>query len=147
MSKVVKKRNGLVMRGRQVATAIEDGGSEAPVAVKMLRSLANALERDMRVPRVAYPDRFMVEGNRGGSYILLSTENMPEGMVHLEVGETCIHTVDMDISVAALAIVLTVAKDTGFQKIVDEYCRLPQGVPEIRVEHDPPPRKEKTDDR
>lgn len=91
---------------------------------------------DRRQPRIAYPDTLEVEGNKGGSYVRLDRAGMPEGMVRLEVGETCVRTINQDISVAALAVILTVAKDIGFQKIVDEYCRSGNGTPIVSVEHD-----------
>jgi hypothetical protein len=79
---------------------------------------------------------FEVQGNRGGSYVRITS--IDNGMVHLEVGETCVVTVDQEISVAALAAVLTSAKDNDFQNVVDEYLSRGGGSPEIRVEHDLP---------
>lgn len=76
---------------------------------------------DRRPPRVAYPDTLTVEGNNGGSFVTLDKGGMPPGMVRLKVGETCVYTVDQEISVVALAAILTWCKDRGFQKIVDEY--------------------------
>lgn len=75
-----------------------------------------------------------VEGNRGGSYITLTETSI--GMVRLEVGETCVITVNQEISVAGLAAVLTYCKDRGFQQIIDEYLARGGGQPAISVEHD-----------
>lgn len=98
------------------------------------------------------PDWFEADGNRGGSFVRLSKvwnddfRAAKEGMVRLEVGETCIVTVQQDISVAGLAAILTRCKDVGFQKIVDEYLATPNagGCPRISVEHDLPPTSEAT---
>jgi hypothetical protein len=57
-------------------------------------------------------------------------------MVHLQVGETCIRTIDQQISVVALAAILTAAKDRGFQTVVDEYIGYSGGTPVMSVEHD-----------
>ena len=62
----------------------------------------------------------LIEGNNGGSYVEIT--NLGKGMCHLEVGETCVTTMDMPMSVSALAIILTSAKDYGFQRILDEYA-------------------------
>lgn len=63
--------------------------------------------------------RFEVQGNNGGSYVeIASLEN---GMCQLTVGETCVQTIDMPISVSALSAILTWAKDQGFQRILDHY--------------------------
>ena len=78
--------------------------------------------------------RLNVEGNRGGSYVTLT--ELPDGMVHLQVGETCVHTVDQKISVAALAAILTWARVRGFQEICDEYFAGGGGSPKVNVEHD-----------
>ena len=90
----------------------------------------------MKKPRAPEPKWIEVQGNHGGSFILLTETT--EGMVHLEIGETCVRTVDCDISVCALAIILTVAKDRGFQSIVDEYLASTggRGSPEVRVDRD-----------
>lgn len=85
-----------------------------------------------KLPTLPYSSE--VQGNRGGSYIRITP--IAEGMVHLEVGETCVVTVQQDISVAALAAILTFASDRGFQKIVDEYLSGGGGSPAISVEHD-----------
>jgi hypothetical protein len=79
--------------------------------------------------------RLNIEGNNGGSYVTI-TELKTKGMVHLEVGETCVHTVDQNISVSALAAILTWAKDEGFQKIVDSYLSRGGGSPAILVTED-----------
>lgn len=83
------------------------------------------------------PDSINVEGNNGGSYIFI--EATSEGMVRLEVGETCIKTVDMEISVTGLACILTRCKDIGFQKMLNDYFDSPgsRGSHEdIALEHD-----------
>lgn len=76
-----------------------------------------------------------VEGNNGGSYVRVT--EVREGMVRLEVGETCVVTVDQEISVAALAAILTHARDRGFQAVLDEYCGRGGGTPALRVDEDP----------
>ena len=73
-----------------------------------------------------------MEGSNGGSYIDIS-DAAEKGVVHLEVGETCVCTVDQEIGVAALAQILTWAKDYGFQKILDEYQANGGGSPSLRL--------------
>lgn len=88
-------------------------------------------------------NRCIVEGNNGGSFIELSdardTDYKPrEGMVHLKVGETCIHTIDQDISVCALAAILTWCKDQGFQNILEKYFGYDEyGVDKFTLDEDP----------
>lgn len=65
------------------------------------------------------PDEFEVEGNNGGSYVRITS--LGKGMCRIAVGETCVTTINMDMSVSALAAILTWANDRGFQKILDEY--------------------------
>lgn len=74
------------------------------------------------------------EGNRGGSFVAIT--GTTEGMVLLEVGESCVNTVCQEISVAALAAILTAAKDKGFQQVVDDYLALGGGQPVIHVHKD-----------
>lgn len=74
-----------------------------------------------------------VEGNNGGSYVRIE-ELEADGMVRLEVGETCVVTIDQEISVCALAAVLTWAKDLGFEEVLREYER---GGTFFSVEKDP----------
>jgi hypothetical protein len=88
-----------------------------------------------RTKSIPILDHFEVEGNNGGSYVLLTRSETP-GMVHLQVGETCIRTIDQQISVVALAAILTAAKDRGFQTVVDEYIGYSGGTPVMSVEHD-----------
>lgn len=93
------------------------------------------------------PDWFEAEGNRGGSIVRLEKvyekdfKTVKEGMVRLTVGETCVYTVKQEVSVAGLAVVLTYAKDQGFQKMIDAYMQTPGalGSPEISIDHDLPP--------
>lgn len=82
-------------------------------------------------------DECYAEGNKGGSYVRLRRSDT-EGMVHLEVGETCVHTVNQEISVVALAAILTAARNEGFQEVVNRYLGSPGGTgcPAIRVESD-----------
>jgi len=75
-----------------------------------------------------------IQGNRGGSYVRISV--ISEGMVHLSVGESCVTTIDQEISVAALAAVLTQCHDEGFQAVVDRYLERGGGSPIISVESD-----------
>lgn len=88
-------------------------------------------------PKHTCPNRVSVQGNNGGSYVELSDErDLPNGMAYLEVGETCVRTVAQPISVVALAMILTWAKDYGFQKIVDNYCQN-EGYENISVDGRP----------
>jgi hypothetical protein len=72
------------------------------------------------------------EGNNGGSYIKLQERR--EGVLYLEVGETCVVTVKMEIGTPALCCILTHAKDLGFQKLLDDYMRTPNGSPVFKLE-------------
>lgn len=65
------------------------------------------------------PNRFSAEGNNGGSFITLD-DTGKDGVVRLRVGNHCVITVDQEISVVALAQVLTSAKDRGFAAIMKE---------------------------
>lgn len=95
------------------------------------------------------PDWFEADGNRGGSFVRLSRvwgddfRTAKEGMVRLEVGETCIVTVQQNVSVVGLAAVLTYCKDQGFQQLIDAYMKTPHagGCPPISIEHDLPPKE------
>jgi hypothetical protein len=60
------------------------------------------------------PNRFSGEGNNGGSFVTID-ETGTDGVVRLRVGCHCVITVDQDISVVALAQILTTAKDEGFE--------------------------------
>lgn len=66
------------------------------------------------------PQSVEVEGNKGGSYIILRKSER-EGWCFLEVGETCVRTMSEEVPVAWLAVVLTIAKDKGFESIVRDY--------------------------
>ncbi len=117
-----------------------------------LRDLVRKLHKEKRRLKErlkqakASPEFFEEYGNRGGSYVRLAKvyrhdfKTVKEGIVHLEVGETCVVTVDREISVAGLAAVLTYAKEIGFQKMVDDYCAIGGGIPVISVDHDLPPK-------
>lgn len=92
----------------------------------------------------AEPRTLEVEGNNGGSYVRITEVRegivrlrVGEGIVHLRVGETCVVAVDQEISVAALAAVLTWARDRGFQATLDEYAAHGGGSPYLRVDVDP----------
>lgn len=99
--------------------------------------LRKALENLMyQVTRWVRDDEFTTDGNNGGSYVTIR-QTGTEGMVQLEVGETCVVTVDQRISVAALAAILTQAKDDGFQNVVDRYLQRGGGQPVISVSADP----------
>lgn len=80
-----------------------------------------------------------VQGGNGGSYVRIE-EAANEGMIHLQVGETCVITVNQFISVRALAVILTRAKDVGFEKLIDEYCLSPGGggVANVPIDQDMP---------
>lgn len=65
------------------------------------------------------PNRFSAEGNNGGSFVTLD-ETGKDGVVRLRVGNHCVQTVDQEISVVALAQVLTWAKDRGFRNIMKD---------------------------
>ena len=59
------------------------------------------------------PNIAEVEGARGGSYVRLAPGEK-EGMCRIEVGHSCVVTVDREIPVTWLAAVLTHAKDIGW---------------------------------
>lgn len=89
-----------------------------------------------QVTRWLRADELLVEGSNGGSYVRLR-QTGTEGMVELEVGETCVVTVSQHISTAALAAILTCSKDEGFQNVVDRYLSRGGGQPFISVDMDP----------
>lgn len=68
---------------------------------------------------------FQAEGNNGGSYVRLT--EIGEGMLHLEVGETCIRTIDQQISVTGLACILSRAKELGLEAMLNDYLRCARG--------------------
>lgn len=74
--------------------------------IKRERKQRLSLRKRVKELERAQPIYVEVEGNKGGSYVRLMKASA-EGMVHLEVGESCVVTVQQEISVAALAIVLT----------------------------------------
>lgn len=80
------------------------------------------------------PQVASVEGNNGGSYVTLRDDGR-EGFAYLEVGETCVRMVQAEISVVALAAILTWAKDYGFEKILNEYW--PDREPGWGIDQDP----------
>lgn len=94
------------------------------------------LEPQCRVQPVAkpYPEPRSIEvtGNNGGSYVRLT--EVGRGMAEIEVGETCVVTVNQKISVSALAAILTSAKDKGFQSILDDYSN--RGGTAFKVDED-----------
>ena len=115
--------------------------------VRKLRKQKARLKERLDIAK-ALPDHFEAEGNNGGSFVRISHARddkfrVIEGMVRLEVGETCIVTVQQDISVVGLAAILTRCKDIGFQKVVDEYLGTTAagGCPKISVDHDLPPKR------
>lgn len=59
------------------------------------------------------PNRAAVDGARGGSYVTLETSEN-EGMCILEVGHSCVRTVQKEIPVTWLAAILTHASDHGW---------------------------------
>lgn len=65
------------------------------------------------------PNRFAGEGNNGGSFVTID-ETGRDGVVRLRVGNHCVITIDQEISVVALAQILTGAKDIGFAKMMKE---------------------------
>lgn len=73
-----------------------------------------------RYNRYTDPQSCHVEGNNGGSYVRLVESNKP-GHCLLEVGESCVTTIDEEIPVALLACVLTVCKDEGFLAVLHRY--------------------------
>ena len=92
---------------------------------------------------LASPDWFEAEGNKGGSIVRIQrvhrkvgkTWEKAEGIVHLTIGDTCLFTIDQDISVAALAAILTWTKDQGFEAILKKHCGR-DGVPLFRIDQD-----------
>ena len=82
--------------------------------------------------------RFSVEleGGNGGSYVRVSPE--ANGMLYLEVGESCVVTVKQKMSVRALAAILTHAHDIGFEKFIEDYLRKGGGQAAIPIDRDLP---------
>lgn len=80
------------------------------------------------------PQSCSADGNNGGSYVTLRDDGR-EGFVWLDVGETCVTTIRREISVVALAAILTWAKDYGFERILDEYW--PDKEPGWALDQDP----------
>lgn len=115
--------------------------------VRKLRKEKRRLKERLKKAQQS-PDFFFADGNRGGSYVRLAKvykhdfKTVKEGIVHLEVGETCVVTVDREISVVGLAAILTYAKEVGFQKMVDDYLAIGGGSPIISVDHDLPPKSD-----
>lgn len=72
----------------------------------------------------------LVEGNKGGSYIQI--DEIQEGIIRLQVGESCVHTIDTEISVVALAAILTAVHDgsggRGFVEFLRENWHSPEWV-------------------
>lgn len=87
-----------------------------------------------------------VQGGNGGSFVAIEEES-DEGMVRLRVGETCVVTIDRRISVRALAVILTRAKDIGFEKLINDYCHSPGGggVANVPLDQDKPKGKQNAD--
>lgn len=70
------------------------------------------------------PTSFEVQGARGGSFVRLSrTDN--EERVHVEVGHSCVITVNQEIPVTWLAAVLTHAKYIGFSSAMGDREQFP----------------------
>ena len=92
------------------------------------------------MPRKAHPPirAIEVEGNNGGSYVRI--EEVREGVVELSVGETCVTTVKQEISVVALAGILTRARDIGFRKMLQELDWSPE-VLKLAEPFDPPAKR------
>ena len=125
----------LLAKARQRASELALGHYEMSEAVAIIKSLTNALGKAERKIANPEPRSLEVEGNRGGSFVTLIEESR-EGMVRLEVGESCVVTVQESISVAALAIILTAAKDRGLQKVVDDYLAIGGGSPVVKIDRD-----------
>jgi hypothetical protein len=64
-------------------------------------------------------NRYSGEGNNGGSFITIDETNRDD-VIRLRVGNHCAITIDQEISVVALAQILTSAKDIGFEKMLNE---------------------------
>lgn len=137
---------------RKLVEMVEDGWDELRVGEALQEEVNKThVTKGSRVRTTVVPSRDVsFEGNRGGSYIRVhdayDKKGRPiEGMMHLEVGETCVRTIDQDISVAGLAMILTAAKDHGLQATVDDYLGTSgaMGSPVVSIDHDLPP-KEKT---
>jgi hypothetical protein len=86
--------------------------------------------------RFKHSECLEVQGNNGGSYIRLTQANQ-DGFCHLEVGETCVRTIDCVVSVSALAAILTLCNDTGFDPLLEQYARRGGGSPEFKASVDP----------
>lgn len=112
--------------------------------VRKLRKDKQRLSQRLKLARSS-PTWFEAQGNKGGSYVRIQQSldrkfKPVEGMVHLTVGESCVVTVQQDISVAGLAMVLSACRDEGFQNVVDRYLNSPGGAGSyegVRVDADP----------
>lgn len=132
----------------QRITFLDMNEDELRDLVRKLRKEKRRLKDRLKQAKQS-PDFFEADGNRGGSFVRLEKvwekdfKTVKEGMVKLTVGETCIYTVQQEVSVAGLAAVLTYAKDQGFQKLIDAYMQTPGagGSPRISIEHDLPPKE------
>jgi hypothetical protein len=96
-----------------------------PAAPKKRRRRRPAVKKSRRNPYKRPLQSIEVQGNRGGSYVRVDEQR--DGMIFLEVGETCIRTISQEISVCALAVILTAAHDEGFQNILDRYFASAEG--------------------
>lgn len=127
---VTPKRAPLIMSARRMVGMLKSGKAEPLAAARLIDRLSRSLEVDRRKPRVAYPDSLEVTSARGGSYVRISPTG-EDGMIELTVGESCVNTVRTTLSVSGLAVILTAARDKGFQKVVDEYLAQGGGHPTI----------------
>lgn len=69
-------------------------------------------------------DYVEVEGARGGSFVALSKHENP-GWCYLEVGHSCVGTVQAGLPVTWLAAVLTRAKDRGWLEAMGDPEEFP----------------------
>lgn len=70
------------------------------------------------------PTYVNVEGARGGSYVHLE-QSEREGYCRVEVGHSCVVTVDCELPVTWLAAILTNAKDVGFRSAMGDFGQFP----------------------
>jgi hypothetical protein len=116
--------------------------------VEGLRAMVIKLKRKVRrqeatIKYLKQGQEFNGESIRGGSLIrvrhaLDDKFNPIPGMAHLEVGETCIYTVNQDISIQGLACLLTYCRDIGFEKVLSDYLVSPgaMGSADSRIDKD-----------
>lgn len=102
------------------------GHDELIEEVKKLRKQKARLKERLKQAKLG-SDFFEADSVKGGSIIRIEKAwdakgHVIPGLVQLTVGEQCVYTVRNEkFSVTALAMILTRAKDNGFQTMLDEH--------------------------